>query len=104
QFVEKTRLNALMYYRGVVPQWMLTNPQGREMAEFAEWFFYTVMVVQFAAVLFLTPAYTAGAVAEEKDRKTLEFLFATDLSNREIVLSKLASRIFTMALIVLTGL
>ena len=32
----------------------------------------------------LTPAYVAGAISEEKDRKTLEFLLATDLRNREI--------------------
>src|SRR5687767_5130981 len=56
--------------------------RAAEMAEFAEWFFYTFMVVQFGCVFLLTPAYTAGAISEEKERKTLEFLLATDLVNR----------------------
>lgn len=80
------------------------SPTAAAMAELAEWFFYTFMIVQFSAVFLLTPAYTAGAISEEKDRKTIEFLLATDLHNREIVLSKLVARLGNMALIILTGL
>src|SRR5207244_758429 len=43
-------------------------------------------------------------IAEEKDRKTLEFMLATDLNNREIVMSKLLSRLANMTLFLLTGL
>jgi ABC-type transport system involved in multi-copper enzyme maturation permease subunit len=77
---------------------------SKQMVNFAESFFYTFMVIQFVTIALLTPAYTAGAIAEEKDRKTLEFLLATDLRNREIVLSKLASRLINLTFIVLTGL
>jgi ABC-type transport system involved in multi-copper enzyme maturation permease subunit len=88
--------------------WHLETSTGRlrpnEMARFAESFFYTFMAVQFIVVAVLTPAYTAGAIAEEKDRKTLEFLLATDLRNREIILSKLLSRLANLTLLVLTGL
>ena len=76
----------------------------REVAEFAETFFYAFMIVQFVAVSLLTPAYTAGAVADEKERKTLEFLLATDLRNREIVFGKLASRVANLTLFLLAGL
>ena len=62
------------------------------------------MVVQLLVVLILTPAYLAGAIAEEKDRKTLEFLLATDLRSREIVLSKLLARLANMSMIVLAAL
>jgi ABC-type transport system involved in multi-copper enzyme maturation permease subunit len=62
------------------------------------------MVTQFFAVGLLTPAYVGGAVSEEKERKTLGFLLTTDLNNREIVLSKLASRLGNLCLLVLTGL
>ncbi len=78
--------------------------QARRMAQFAESFFFTFMSIQFVTVCLLTPAYTAGAVAEEKERKTLEFLLATDLHNREIILSKQLSRLGNMVLLVLTGL
>jgi ABC-type transport system involved in multi-copper enzyme maturation permease subunit len=88
--------------------WAIDRPantmSANEMAQFAESFFYTFLCVQFLVVIVLTPAYTAGAVAEEKERKTLEFILATDLRNREIVLSKLASRLANLALLVLTGL
>src|SRR5262249_8757051 len=70
-----------------------TNPPPRELTRFAETFFFTFMCAEFVAVLLLTPAYTAGAVAEERDRGTLEFLLATDLTKREIILSKLIARL-----------
>lgn len=73
-------------------------------AALAGWFFHNSMKLQFLALLFFTPAYAAGAIAEEKERKTMEFLLATDLHNREIVLSKLVSRLGSLALLVLTGL
>jgi ABC-type transport system involved in multi-copper enzyme maturation permease subunit len=76
----------------------------RETAVMVETFFGTFMLVQLVMVVFLTPAYVAGAIAEEKDRKTLEFLLATDLGNREIVLSKLLSRLANLTLLLLTGL
>src|SRR5262249_33690707 len=59
---------------------------------------------QCAVVPLLVPALTGGGIAEEKESKTLEFLLATDLRNREIVLSKLAARLANVALVVLTGL
>ena len=78
--------------------------QARQMAQLAESFFFTFMGIQFLTVCLLTPAYTAGAIAEEKERKTLEFLLATDLHNREVIFSKQLSRLANIALLVLTGL
>ncbi len=73
-------------------------------AAFNEDFFEKFMTVQFLVIVLLTPGVTAGAVAEEKDRKTLEYLLATDLHSHEIVLGKLASRLGYMTLVLLTGL
>jgi ABC-type transport system involved in multi-copper enzyme maturation permease subunit len=69
-----------------------------------ESYFATFLTLQLLVVLFLTPAYVAGAIAEEKDRRTLEFLLATDLRNQEIVLSKLLSRLANLAFLLLGGL
>src|SRR5712692_7037532 len=77
---------------------------AKEMAKFAESFFIMFMEVQFVGIFLLTPAFAAGAIAEEKDRRTLEYLLATDLDDREIVLGKLTSRLLGLALLVLTGL
>jgi ABC-type transport system involved in multi-copper enzyme maturation permease subunit len=76
----------------------------RHQAEAADVFFAWFMGAQFAAVVVLTPGFVAGAVAEEKERRTLEFVLATDLRDREIVLGKLAARALNLTLFLLTGL
>jgi ABC-type transport system involved in multi-copper enzyme maturation permease subunit len=76
----------------------------REMTRLGESYFVAFSITQFLAVALLTPAYVAGAIAEEKEKKTLEFLLATDLENREIVFGKLVSRVGNLALFILTGL
>ncbi len=75
-----------------------------EMAEFTDAFFSAFTMIQFFVILLITPIFTAGAIAEERERRTLEFLLATDLHNREIVFSKLLARLASLALLLLTGL
>jgi ABC-type transport system involved in multi-copper enzyme maturation permease subunit len=94
------------YYRGYNP-WDIFEGASlplREMSSFANSFFSALMISQLVAVLLLTPAYTAGAIAGEKERRTLEFLLTTDLSDSEIVLGKLLARLATLGLLLLTGL
>src|SRR5690242_982464 len=54
------------------------------LAAVAAQFFWAFSLVQLLAVLLLTPALTAGSIAEEKERRTLEALLTTDLSAAEI--------------------
>ena len=75
-----------------------------KLAEFATNFFYVFQGLQYLVVVVLTPAYVAGCIADEKERKTLEFLLATDLSGHEIVFGKLAARVMTLLMYVLAGL
>jgi ABC-type transport system involved in multi-copper enzyme maturation permease subunit len=90
--------------------WTVNRPytgegqSAQEMSVFATSFFFTFMIAQFVILAVLTPAYTAGAIAEEKDRKTLEFVLATDLRDREIVLGKLTARLANLGLLLLAGL
>jgi ABC-type transport system involved in multi-copper enzyme maturation permease subunit len=84
--------------------WRVPQTQRQEVLRFNEAFFQRFMLVQFAAIVLLTPGVTAGAIAEEKERQTLEFLLATELCGHEIVLVKLLSRLAYMILLVLTGL
>ncbi len=67
-------------------------------------FFHTFAMIQLVAVLLIGPAIVAGTIAQERQRRTIEYLFATDLRNSEIVLGKLAARMAQMSLLVLTGL
>jgi ABC-type transport system involved in multi-copper enzyme maturation permease subunit len=103
----------LMTNRRPAPRVLLLTQKGSAwtaqsqtnlMAEFAERYFNIFMVLQFSIVVLLTPIYAASSIAEEKERKTLEYLLATDLSNREIVLSKMVSRLANLSLTLMTGL
>jgi ABC-type transport system involved in multi-copper enzyme maturation permease subunit len=80
------------------------RPSNSEIARFAEHFFYTFLTTQFVLMVLLTPAYTAGAIADEKQKKTIQFLLVTDLRSHEIVLGKLGSRMAHLGLLLLAGL
>jgi ABC-type transport system involved in multi-copper enzyme maturation permease subunit len=82
----------------------LDRVPSERLSNFATTFFYAFIGVQYAVVVLLTPAYVAGTVADEKERKTLEFLLATDLRNREIIFGKVAARVTNLLMFVLAGL
>jgi ABC-type transport system involved in multi-copper enzyme maturation permease subunit len=63
-----------------------------------------LLLAQTTALVLLTPAFAAGAIADERERRTLDFLLVSDLSSREIVLGKLLARLAPPALLLLAGL
>lgn len=75
-----------------------------QLADFSRGFILAVLLAQSAAVLIITPVYLAGAITEEKERQTLALLFASHLSDREIVLGKLFARLTHLGCVLLTGL
>lgn len=77
---------------------------SERLSKFATEFFLVFTVIQFCVVAFLTPAYVAGCIADEKEKKTLEFLLATDLRGHEIIFGKLAARIVNLLMYVMAGL
>jgi ABC-type transport system involved in multi-copper enzyme maturation permease subunit len=79
-------------------------PSLNFLSETAEAIFTTFLATQVAAVLALTPALVAGTIADEKQRKTLHYLLASQLSSREIVCGKLGARLILLFALVLTGL
>jgi ABC-type transport system involved in multi-copper enzyme maturation permease subunit len=83
--------------------WMPISMSADDLAQLADSFFAQLLMVQFTVIALLTPAYAAGAITEEKERKTLEYLLATDLSSREIILGKFLSRLGNLGLLLLTG-
>src|SRR3954465_2699086 len=62
----------------------------RDTARFAQAFAATCLALQFIAAVLITPVYAAGAIAEERQRGTLDGLLVTDLSGVSIVLGKFA--------------
>ncbi|MDZ4658356.1 MAG: ABC transporter permease subunit [Bythopirellula sp.] len=76
----------------------------RYAATLAASFFLSFSWLQILAILFVGPAMAAGTIASERERRTIEYLFATDLSNAEIVLGKTFARLTLLGQFVLVGL
>jgi ABC-type transport system involved in multi-copper enzyme maturation permease subunit len=75
-----------------------------EMAVIGAGLFAAILWLQGAVILLLTPAFLAGAIAEDRQRKVLFYLLASPLSGAEIVLGKLAARLITLVVLVMVGL
>src|SRR5437763_9849562 len=84
------------------PQLLSREAGAPLMARFAGQFAAVCALVQLGAVVLLAPAATAGAVAEERQRGTLDLLLTSELSNTEIVLGKLAARTLHLFVLLLT--
>jgi ABC-type transport system involved in multi-copper enzyme maturation permease subunit len=63
------------------------------MADVGRFCFQTIVLIQLVLVMLAAPAATAGAICLDKARGALVHLLATDLSDAEIVLGKLAARL-----------
>lgn len=66
---------------------------------------YGVMsAIQFALVLFLVPVFTAGSIAGERERQTLDILLTTKMRPSQIVIGKMMSSIAMVLLLGITSL
>jgi ABC-type transport system involved in multi-copper enzyme maturation permease subunit len=73
-------------------------------SSFASEFCHALLATQLAVAVLLTPAFTAGAISEDRERRTLEFLLTSDLSSREIILGKWLAYLARPALVLVAGL
>jgi len=80
------------------------DPQINDVAAAMTFFFTLFATLQMVAVIVLSPAIVAGMIADERQRRTIEYLFAAPLSNADIVLGKLAAGLVRVASILLVGL
>jgi ABC-type transport system involved in multi-copper enzyme maturation permease subunit len=107
-------IGLFLLYIVVVPLYrgnslVYSSPQSdglspHEMAMIGAGLFVAILWLQGAVILFLTPAFLAGAIAEDRQRKVLFYLLASPLSGAEIVLGKLAARLITLVVLVMVGL
>ena len=74
------------------------------LAEFGQAIFGAFASLQGAVFLVMTPALVAGAIADEKQRKTLHYLMASQLSSGAIILGKIGARLLRMVVLGLIGL
>jgi ABC-type transport system involved in multi-copper enzyme maturation permease subunit len=73
-------------------------------AAFALTTFYALAGAQIVLILLLTPALTAGVIADERQRKTLHYLLSSRLNGLEIVFGKLMARMVHVAVFLAVGL
>jgi ABC-type transport system involved in multi-copper enzyme maturation permease subunit len=76
----------------------------KNMSLFAQAAFLGFAGGQGFALLVLTPAMVAGVIADERQRKTLDYLLASQLSSTEIVMGKLAARLLHLGVLMAIGL
>jgi ABC-type Na+ efflux pump permease subunit len=73
-------------------------------ADFATSLAVVLLEVQLVIVAAATPAFAAAAVSGEKDRRTLDLLLTTGLTDREVVFGKAAARVLFVLAAAAAGL
>src|SRR5277367_4136521 len=75
-----------------------------ELAKESAAVFQNLSYLQLALVALLSPIFTAGAITQEKDSQTYDILLSTPLSNGQIVLGSLMSRLFFIVALLVSGI
>ena len=70
----------------------------------SERLFQQMSFLQLFLVALLAPIFTAGAITQEKDAQTYDILLATPLTNGQIVLGSLCSRLFFVIALLISGI
>jgi ABC-type transport system involved in multi-copper enzyme maturation permease subunit len=84
-----------------------SNVGGASLAELAKAsvkVFQNLSYLQLGLVALLAPIFTAGAITQEKDSQTYDILLATPLTNGQIVLGSLLSRLFFVVALLISGI
>ena len=93
-------LLVLMYTAGQVTfGWQQVRSVGA-LARFGNLVFQVFSLVQLSLVLFFALLFTAGNIAQEKDRRTLILLLMTDMQDRELVLGKLWASLLNVGVLI----
>jgi len=75
-----------------------------QLAKGASRTFWLASVTQLLLMCFLAPIFTAGAITQEKDAQTYNILISTPLSNAQIVIGSLMSRLYFVFVLLLAAL
>jgi ABC-type transport system involved in multi-copper enzyme maturation permease subunit len=76
---------------------------GSTMAYLGKVVFASVVLIELFMVVFITPAFTTGAISGERERMTYELLRTTLLPARALVFGKLASALTYVLLLILAA-
>lgn len=86
--------------------WLQTGSGGSlaDVAKKSTQVFKYISILQLALMCFLAPIFTAGAITQERDAETFNVLLTTPLTNAQIVLGSLLSRLYFVVMLLLSGL
>ena len=74
------------------------------MAKASSRVFEYISILQLVMICLLAPVFTAGAISQEKDAETFNVLLTTPLTNAQIVLGSMLSRLFFVIALLVAGL
>jgi len=80
------------------------SPSLGDMAKHATKVFSWVSHMQLGMVCVLAPIFTAAAITQERDSQTFNILLSTPLTNSQIVLGSLLSRLYFVFALLLAGI
>ncbi len=103
------RFGYLAILFAVVMVMLLTRSSGgsvslADLAKGASVTFMVASITQLGLMCFLAPVFTAGAITQERDSQTFNILLSTPLSNAQIVIGSLLSRLYFVIVLLLAGL
>src|SRR5205823_4687982 len=75
-----------------------------DLAKISGKLFQNMSYLQLTLVALLAPIFTAGAITQEKDSQTYDILLSTPLTNGQIVLGSLLSRVFFVVALLISGI
>src|SRR5688572_11616414 len=75
-----------------------------DLAKMSDQIFARMSYLQLGLVALLAPIFTAGAITQEKDSQTYDILLSTPLTNGQIVLGSLLSRLFFVVALLISGI
>ena len=82
----------------------LANVGLAQLASASGTIFQTMSFLQLGLVALLAPIFTAGAITQEKDSQTYDILLSTPLTNGQVVLGSLLSRLFFVIALLISGI
>src|SRR6476620_12445927 len=81
-----------------------TGASLNDLAKMSDQIFRNMSYLQLGLVALLAPIFTAGAITQEKDSQTYDILLSTPLTNGQIILGSLLSRLFFVVALLVSGI
>ncbi|MGH7177824.1 MAG: ABC transporter permease, partial [Tepidisphaeraceae bacterium] len=94
----------LVCFRLITSGSAVTGTSLSDLSEASRQIFQSMSYLQLGLVAMLAPIFTAGAITQERDSQTYDILLSTPLTNGQIVLGSLLSRLFFVIALLISGI